>query len=110
MWVTRYPRPKKITYGQGSEFIGREFRKSPIEKYYWITAKPSTLGYTTSNTILERIHQVLGNLVMTFKIKGTYVDEDDPWFVILDAAEFTILSPANRLKVIVRANKNIAVI
>ena len=26
-WLTRYPRPMEITYYQGSEFIGHEFRK-----------------------------------------------------------------------------------
>ena len=31
MWVTRYPRPIEITYEQGSEFIGHEFRKFVIE-------------------------------------------------------------------------------
>ena len=30
-WLFRYPRPIEITYHQGSEFIGNEFRKHPIE-------------------------------------------------------------------------------
>ena len=36
------------------------------------------MGNTTSNVVLERIHQVLGNLVRIFNIKETYVDEDYP--------------------------------
>ena len=31
-WLTRYPRPMDITYGQGSEFTDHEFRKQLIEK------------------------------------------------------------------------------
>ena len=31
MWLTIYPRPTEITYEQGSEFIGHEFRNSLIE-------------------------------------------------------------------------------
>ena len=27
MWLSRYPRPIEITYDQGNEFIGHEFRK-----------------------------------------------------------------------------------
>ena len=27
-WLSRYPRPVEITYDQGLEFIGHEFRKS----------------------------------------------------------------------------------
>ena len=30
-WMSIYPRPIEITYDQGSEFIGHEFRKSLIE-------------------------------------------------------------------------------
>ena len=39
-----------------------------------------------SNGILERIHQVLGNLVQTFNIQQTYVGENEPWMGILAAA------------------------
>ena len=38
------------------------------------------------NATLERIRQVLGNLVRTFNIQQTYVDKNDPWAVILAAA------------------------
>ena len=53
----------------------------------------------TSNAILEWIHQVVRNLVQTFNITQTYVYEDDPWLVILDAESFTIPPTTNRLKV-----------
>ena len=53
-----------------------------------ITVKPITLGYPTSNEILEHIHQVLGNLVRNFNITQTYVDIDDPWSGILAAESF----------------------
>ena len=66
----------QITYEQVSEFIGREFRESLIEIEYSIIAKPSTSVNPTSNAILERIQQVLGNIVRTFNITLTYVDED----------------------------------
>ena len=89
-WLTRYPRPMKITYDQGLEFIGHDFRKPLIGIEYGITSKPRTLGYPASNAILEQIRQVLGNLVQTFNIKYTYVDEDDPWPVISAAAAFAI--------------------
>ena len=31
MWLSRYPRPIEITYDQGPEFIGHQFRKPLIE-------------------------------------------------------------------------------
>ena len=76
--LSRYPRPMEITYDQGSEFIGHEFSKSLIEGYYWMTSKPSTSGNITKNAILERINQVLVNLVLNFDIAKIYVDKDDP--------------------------------
>ena len=59
---------------------------------YGITAKPRTLGNPTYNAILERIHQVLGNLVWACNTTQTYVNKDDPWLEILAAAEFYIFS------------------
>ena len=49
-----------------------------------------------SNAVLERIHQVLGNLVQTFNIQQTYVEKYDPWLSILAAAAFVILWRNNR--------------
>ena len=89
-WLTRYPKPTKITYDQGSEFIGHEFRKFIIETEYGITAKPRTLVNPTSNAILKWIHQFLGNIVQNFNIKETCVDKDDPRLVILAAEAFEI--------------------
>ena len=58
---------------------------------YGITAKPSTSGNRMSNIVLERIHQVLGNLIRYFNISTqTYVEENDPWTVILADSEFVI--------------------
>ena len=64
---------------------------------YRIDYKPSTSGNNTFNTTLERIHQSLGDLVQTFNIAQTYVDKDDPWLGILDAAAFVIISTTNML-------------
>ena len=85
----------EITYDQGSELIGHEFRKYPIEMEYRIVAKPITFGNPMSNAILEHIHQVLVNLVRICNITQTYVDKYDPLLVILAAEEFEIQSTTN---------------
>ena len=85
-------------YDQGSDFIGNEFRKPLIEMVYRITFKPNTSGNTISNEVLERIHQVLGNIVWTFNKKQTYIDKDYPWTVILAAVESAIHPITNRKK------------
>ena len=90
--LTRYSRPIELKYDRGSEFIGHEFRKTLIEDENGITDEPITLGNNTYNAMLERIQQVLGNLVRNFNIIETYVDKDNPWLGILDATAFTIIS------------------
>ena len=76
-------------YDQGKEFIGNEFRKSLIETEYGITAKPSTLVNPMSNAVMERVYQVLGNLVRTFNVSTqAYVEKYDPWMGILSASVF----------------------
>ena len=98
IWLSRYLIPMEITYLQWSEFIGNEFSKYLIEREYGISAKKITSGNTNSNDILERIQQVLGNLVRTFNIQQKYVDKNDPWTGILDAAAFEIRSTTSGQK------------
>ena len=59
-WLTRYPIPMEILYGQGSEFIGHKFRKSLIDTEYWIANILGNYGNPTPSAIFEQIHQVLG--------------------------------------------------
>ena len=99
MWLSRYPRPIEIMYDQGKEFIDQDFIKSLIEAEYRLTAKPITSRNTMYNAVLERINQVLGNLVWTFNISTqTYVDENVLWMGILSAAAFVIRSTTNGQK------------
>ena len=63
--------------------------------WYGIISNPSSSGNSTSNVILERIQQVLGNLMWTFNVKETYVDKDDPWSGILLEADFEVRSTLN---------------
>ena len=65
-WLTRYPWPKKITYDKGSEFKA-EFEAMVVEEY-GIKKRGITPRNPQANAILERIHQVIGNMIKTFKI------------------------------------------
>ena len=67
---------------------------------YRITAKPITLGSPMSNAVLEKIHQVIGNLVRNFDIyTQTYVEKHYPGTGILVVSAFVIISTTNRQKV-----------
>ena len=51
-----------------------------------------------SNIVLERIHQVIVNLVWTYNIHKTYVNKDDPWSGILMLTVFVFCLAENGLK------------
>ena len=89
-WFSRYPWPQLVTYDRGSEFIGHEFQKMLDD--YGVKKKPITTRNPQANAIVERVHQVIGNIVRTFELQENYLDEDDPWAGILAATAFAIRS------------------
>ena len=69
-----------------------------IEEEYGIKAKPYSYGNPQANVIIERIHQVLGNLIRSLNLHDTYVDDADPWMGILAEAAFAIRATYHRTK------------
>ena len=68
------------------------------EREYGIKTKPDFSGNTQANTTIEIIHQVLGNLVRTYNLHETYVDDADPRMGNLAAAAFAVRSKYQRTK------------
>jgi hypothetical protein len=90
-WLSRYPWPTQITFDRGSEFIGQDFQKM-IKEDYGVKAKPITVRNPQANAIVERVHQVIGNIIRTFELENNYIDESNPWKAILSATAFAIRS------------------
>jgi transposase InsO family protein len=88
-WFSRYPWPTQITYDRGSEFIGKDFQDM-IKNDYGITRKPITVRNPQANAVVERVHQVIGNIIRTFELQTSYLDEEDPWKGILSATAFAV--------------------
>ena len=59
---------------------------------YGIKCKPITVRNSQSIAIVERIHQVIGNIIRTFDLEANYLDNDDPWRGILTATAFAVRS------------------
>ena len=74
-----------ITYDQGSEFIGHHF-KNIMEDDYGVKTRPITVRNPQANAMLERIHQVVGNLIGTFDNEERAIDHRDPWTGVLNVA------------------------
>ncbi len=90
-WFSRYPWPTQVTFDRGSEFMGNEFRNM-LSNDYGIKKKPITVRNPQANAIVERIHQVIANMIRTFQLEEQYLDEDDPWKGILSATAFAVRS------------------
>ena len=89
-WLTRYPRPDVCTMNRGSEFIGHAFKKELMENKYGVVMKFATTTNPQANSVIECIHQVLGNMLRTFTLETNYLDTDDTWAGILAATAFAI--------------------
>ena len=66
-----------------------EFTKM-IEEDYNIIRKPITKRNPQANSIVERVHQTIGNMLRTFSVHQNPVDKEDPWPGILAAVAFGI--------------------
>jgi transposase InsO family protein len=65
VWFNRYPKPEYIGFDNGNEF------KSVFEqmtKNYGLKIKIGTSYNPQSNGVIERVHQVLGNMLRTFEL------------------------------------------
>jgi hypothetical protein len=88
-WLARYPRPQEVGLDNGTEF--KRYFRDLIENY-GLKKKPSTEYNPQSNGIIERVHQVLGNVIRTFELENRELDDSNPWDEFLSAAAFAIRS------------------
>ena len=58
-WLSRYPRPLKCIHDRGREFTGQEFQETL--RRFGIESSQSTTKNPQSNSIIERMHQSMGN-------------------------------------------------
>ena len=80
-WFSRYPWPTQIIFDRGKRFMA-EF-SIMVQEDYGLKIKPTTTRNTQANAIIERIHQVIGNMIRTFEIQKMDLDEKAPWKGIL---------------------------
>ena len=75
-----------------------------IEREYGIKTKPDSSGSPQANATKDIIHKILGNLVQTYDLHETYVDDADSWMEILATATFAVQSMYHQTKGKVRDN------
>ena len=89
-WLSRYPWPIQVVLDRGKEFMA-EFT-SMIINDYGIKKRPITTRNPQANSILERVHQTIGNILRTFQVQNDELDTEDPWGGILAATMFAVRS------------------
>jgi hypothetical protein len=86
-WLCRYPRPIQVAAVNGSNF------KSVFKKMcdnLGIKCRPTTSYNLQGNTIIDRINQVMGNMLRAFELEEIDLDPNDPWNEFLQACAFAI--------------------
>ena len=88
-WLACYPRPRKVIFDNGSEFK-KDFL--PLLNDFAIKPTPTSVKNPQANAILERVHQVLGDMLRTKELQKHTFDEIDPWSEILASVAWAICS------------------
>ena len=88
VWFTRYPLPGKVIVDDGNEFL--EAFKTLIQADYNIAVKPITSRNPQANSVLERFHQTIGNIIRTIKVQCMVIDDESPWDGILASTMFAL--------------------
>ena len=88
-WIARYPRPKEIGFDDGGEFKA-EFLD--LCNNMGLKKKPSNSWNPQSNAILERVHQVFGDMLRAFELDDAVLDENEPLQKFLTDTAYAIRS------------------
>jgi len=88
IWLSRYPRPKKVIFDNGSKFK-KDF--VPLLQDFAIKPTCTTIKNPQSNAPVERIHQVVvGQMMATQDLKTRIFDLINLWGPILTSIAWAI--------------------
>jgi hypothetical protein len=89
VWLSRYPRPEYIGFDNGGEY--KNVFKELVNNY-GIKKKNSTPFNPQSSGIIEIVHLMLNDALITAEVDGGYLDEKDPWGPFLSSAAYAMRS------------------
>ena len=73
-WLLRYPRPMRVVHDQGTEFKANFLA---MLRTYGIDPVPTTVRNPQANAIIERSHQVVGNILRTALLEKPVATEQE---------------------------------
>ena len=86
-WLFRYPHPREFVFENGSNF--KQYF-TPLIKYFTITPICTSINNPQSNALVEHIHQVFNNMIVTKNIDINVYDYMYPWGLILSSVVWSI--------------------
>ena len=89
IWLSRYPRPRKVVFDNGSEFK-KDFLT--LLKDFDVKATLTTVENPQANSPVERVHQVIQCMLATKDLENMEYDFVDPWGEILSSFAWAIRS------------------
>ena len=87
VWLSRYPRPNEVVFDNGSEFKMHFMR---LLKDFDIKPRPTTVENPQGNSPVERIHQVVHDMIRTKELDKLVFDYVDPWGEVLSSVAWAI--------------------
>jgi len=87
-WLVRYPRPTEVIMDRGREFMAEMQRM--LRNDYGINRKLITTRNPQANSMVERAHQTVHNLIATQNITSKRDLPKDQWSGILSAVAFAM--------------------
>jgi hypothetical protein len=72
VWLCRYPRSVDCLHDNGTEFVSTKFQE--LLQSYGIRSKLTTVKNPQANGILERTHQIIGNLLRSSRLIAQDLD------------------------------------
>ena len=91
-WLSRYPRPNKVVFDNGSEFK-KDF--VPLLQDWSVKPVCTTIKNPQANSPVERIHQVIRHMFLTKNFKETIFDNIDPFGTILASVAWAVRASYN---------------
>ena len=86
-WLAHYPCPQKVIFDNRDEF-----KKDllPLPYDFAIKPTPTTIKNPQANEIVERLHQVLGDMLCTKNLEQCDFDDVDSWGELLASVAWAI--------------------
>jgi transposase InsO family protein len=87
-WLTRYPYPMEVVMDRGTEFMAEVQRT--LREDYGVRIKLITTRNPQANSMVERSHQTIKNMIRSQTITCKQDLEDGSWKGVLSAMRFAM--------------------